>query len=205
MGSHRFWRQFSFGKKEHIESNCSRLRCQPRSGPQQTPHEINGFSVMPQIDPDEWTKARASVAICRPVSTVFAFICDPHNDGRWLTHVGNVRQLTQGPIGIGSKILQFPILLGAKVEVEWEVTEFVADRHIAARSSAGPIAFRRSYDCEPIGSDAKLTMYVQLHQAAVIPFIAGGAANVLLRKASERALLRLKAVLEADVEGRAAP
>lgn len=172
--------------------------------PGRVPHEINGLAVMSQAD-SEWTEARASVAICRPVSTVFAFIRDPYNDGRWLTHVGNVLQLTEGPIGVGAKVRQFPILLGAEVEVEWEVTEFVADRHIAARSSAGPIAFRRSYDCEPIGSEAQVTMCVQLHLPAVIPFIAGGAANVLLRKASERALLRLKAVLEADVEERAAP
>lgn len=173
--------------------------------PVRVPHEINGFAVMPQVDQDEWTEARASVVVCRPVSTVFAFIRDPHNDGRWLTHVGNVLQLTEGPIAIGSKFRQFPILLGAEVAVEWEVTEFVADRHIVARSSAGPIAFRRSYDCEPIGSEAQITMCVQLHLPAIIPFMAGSAANVLLRKASERALLRLKAVLEADVDGSVTP
>lgn len=153
---------------------------------------------------DDWTEARASVSICQPLSTVFAFIRDPHNDGRWLTHVGNVQQLTEGPLGIGSKFRQFPIVLGAEVAVEWEVTGFLAGRHIAATSCAGPLAFRRSYDCEPIGADTQVTMCVQLHLPAIIPFIAGGAANGLLRNASERALMRLKAVLEAEGEGNAA-
>ena len=170
--------------------------------PVRVPHEINGFAVMSQADP-EWTEARASVAIGRPISTVFAFIRDPHNDSLWLTHVGNVLQLTEGPIGIGSKVRQFPILLGAEVEVEWEVTEFVQDRRISVRSRAGPLGFRRSYDCQSIGSETQISMCVQLHLPAIIPFIAGGAANTLLRNASQRALLRLKAVLEADIEGKA--
>jgi hypothetical protein len=99
-------------------------------------------------------------------------------------------------IGLGSRFRQFPIFLGVPVAVEWEVVEFVANRHMRGRSVAGAFAFVRGYDCEPVGSATRITKIVKLHLSVVSAFVTRGAADALLSRSVERALERLKILLE---------
>jgi hypothetical protein len=157
--------------------------------------------MMQEDDSADWAEVQAATVIdCSP-EIVFSFACDPFNDGRWLTNVGKTQQLTPGPIGLRSRFRQFPIFLGVPVEVEWEVVEFVANRRMKARSVAGPFTFVREYDCEPVGLGTRITKVVKLHLTSVSAFVTKAAAGVLLGKAAERALGRLKVLLE----GNAAP
>jgi Polyketide cyclase / dehydrase and lipid transport len=150
----------------------------------------------------EWAELHATVVIdCSP-EIVFSFACDPFNDGRWLTNVGNTQQLTPGPIALGSRYRQFPFFLGVPVEVEWEVIEFVANRRIRARSVAGAFAFLRGYDCEPVGPATRITKVGKLHLPPVSAFVTKAAADVLLSKSAERALKRLKILLESAASQR---
>jgi len=149
-------------------------------------------------DCTDWVEIRAAIVVdCSP-EIVFAFACDPFNDARWLTNVGKTEQLTPGPIGFHSRFRQFPIFLGVPVEVEWEVVEFVANRHMKGRSVAGLFAFERGYDCEPVGQATRITKVVKLHLPPVSALVPRAAASTLLSKAAERALRRLKSVLESD-------
>jgi hypothetical protein len=146
----------------------------------------------------DWVEFRAATVInCSP-KIVFAFACNPFNDARWLTTVGNTEQLTPGPIGLHSRFRQFPIFLGVPVEVEWEVIEFFVNRRMKGRSVAGPFAFERGYDCEPVGQATRITKVVKLHLAPVSAFAPRAAAGTLLSKAAERALRRLKSLLESN-------
>ena len=150
----------------------------------------------------EWAEIQAAVLIdCSP-ETVFSFACDPLNDGRWLTNVGNTQQLTPGPIGLKSRYRQFPVFLGVRVEVEWEVIEFISNCHIKGRSIAGAFQFLRGYDCEPVGSATRITKIVKLHLPPVSAFVTKAAADVLLSKSAERALKRLKILLESSAPQR---
>jgi Polyketide cyclase / dehydrase and lipid transport len=151
------------------------------------------------IEEDEaadWVEVRAAAVINCPSEIVFSFACDPFNDIRWLTNVGRTEQLTAGPIGLGSRFRQAPVFLGVPVEVEWEVVDFVANRRIRSRSVAGPLAFVRQYDCEPAGPGAQITKFVRLNLALVPPFVTRAAAVALLGNAADRALWRLKVLLE---------
>jgi polyketide cyclase/dehydrase/lipid transport protein len=146
----------------------------------------------------EWVEIRAGTVVdCSP-EVVFAFACDPFNDARWLTNVGKTEQLTPGPIGLDSRFRQFPIFLGVPVEVEWQVIEFVANRRMKGRSVTGLFAFERGYDCEPVGQATRITKVVKLHLAPVSAFVPRAAAGTLLSKAAERALRRLKNLLESS-------
>jgi carbon monoxide dehydrogenase subunit G len=144
----------------------------------------------------DWVEVQVGTVIDCPQEAVFSFACDPCNDGRWLTNVGETEKLTPGSIGLKSRFRQFPIFLGVPVAVEWEVVEFVANRHMRGRSVAGAFAFVRGYDCEPVGSATRITKVVKLHLPLISAFIARDAADVLLRKSAGRALERLKILLE---------
>jgi hypothetical protein len=146
----------------------------------------------------EWAEIHATAVIdCSP-EIVFSFVCDPFNDRRWLTNVGNTQQLTPGPIGLGSRYRQFPFFLGVPIEVEWEVIDFIANRRMKGRSVAGLFAFERGYDCEPVGQATRITKVVKLHLPPVSAFVPRAAASTLLSKAAERALRRLKSLLESN-------
>jgi hypothetical protein len=145
---------------------------------------------------NDWAQTRGSILIARPVDLVFGFVCDPRNDGKWLTNVGDVRCLTRGPIGAGSRFHSFPIFLGARIEVEWQVTAFEANSHIASRSVSSPIAFERTVDCETSGSGTKLSNFVRIRVPFGLPFMTRSAVDALLGNAADRALARLKSFLE---------
>jgi hypothetical protein len=159
--------------------------------------DLKGLTVMMQEDEAaDWVEVRAVTVINCSSEVVFSFACDPFNDVRWLTNVGRTEQLTAGPIGLGSRFRQAPVFLGVPVEVEWEVVDFVANRRIRSRSVAGPLVFVRQYDCEPAGPGAQITKFVRLNLAVVSPFVTRAAAVALLGNAADRALRRLKALLE---------
>lgn len=143
---------------------------------------------------DNWIEARRSIVIARPHDLVFAFVCEPRNDSDWLTNVGDVQWLTPGPFRTGSRFREFPIFLGARVQMEWEVTDFDPTGHFAGRSISAPVAFERSIDCEATGCGTRLTKFVRLQIA--LPFLSVSAADGLLKNATDRALARLKTVLE---------
>jgi hypothetical protein len=64
----------------------------------------------------DWARGDASILIERPPQTVFAFICEPQIDWRWLGDVRDARQLTVGPIGIGSRFRQTALFMDTAVE-----------------------------------------------------------------------------------------
>lgn len=150
---------------------------------------------------DDWIEARRSIVIAQPRERVFSFVCDPRNDGRWLTNLGDVQWLTPGSFRAGSRFRQFPIFLGARVQVEWEVTSFDADTHFAGRSVSGPVTFERSIDCEAVDTATRLTKFVRLRVPFALPFMSVSAAGGLLGNATDRALARLKALLEGSHPG----
>src|SRR5262245_17934047 len=141
-----------------------------RSGPQGFRSGL--ISAMPgDLNRADWVEVHAGIAISRSPEVVFCFVCDPQNDARWLAHVGKVEQLTPGPIGIGTRFRQFPIFLGSPVEVEWEVIDFVPNRHMQGCSVAGPIRFARRYDLQPVGSATRITKTVKFDLSFVAPFM----------------------------------
>ena len=152
---------------------------------------------MPQRDETAaWARARVTTMIRRPSDAVFAFVSDPQNDAQWLSNVRGARQLTAGLVGVGSRFRQSAIFLGAPIEGEWEVTEYIGNRRIRIKSVAGPFVFERGYDCEVSGANTLITKSVDVQLSGALVFLTRGAASSLLNKAADRALARLKTILE---------
>jgi hypothetical protein len=152
--------------------------------------------MMPENETNDWARAQVTVSIECPLEVAFAFICDPRNDSRWLGNVGDAERLTPGPIGAGSRFRQAATFLGAPVEGEWEITDYVPDRHMRGRSVAGPFVFVREYECLAEGSATRITQLLAVRLTGALAFLPNASANGLLSNASERALARLKTILE---------
>ncbi len=63
--------------------------------------------------------------IDRPVHEVFAYATDPYNVPRWVPYVEKVEVRPDGPLGVGSEIVQ--TVRGR--EGVWRVTEYVPNAY----------------------------------------------------------------------------
>lgn len=72
------------------------------------------------------------------------------NHPRWEREVVEIRRLTPGPVGVGSRAVMVRREFGRRSEVEYEITEFEPGRRIAAHHPDASLDFCISFDIEPI-------------------------------------------------------
>ena len=108
-------------------------------------------------------KAQASGSIEHPVSKVFQFHAVEHvrNHPRWDSNI-QLKQVTDGPMGVGTMIKRINSRSGTPVEGTMEVVEFEPDHAVTMIIHDGPVKMiaRATYQAE---SDNKtlLTMNVE--------------------------------------------
>ena len=83
-----------------------------------------------------------STVINQPINVVFAFGVDIANFPRWIPAQG-VRQISQGPAGVGTTFEHVPQFLGQRFESTAEVTEYEPNSTFAFKTSSGPVPFER--------------------------------------------------------------
>ncbi|MBI2975425.1 MAG: SRPBCC family protein [Chloroflexi bacterium] len=100
-------------------------------------------------------KYRSEIAINRPVDQVFRFVTDVQKYSQW-TDMGETRLVSDGPLGVGSK-MQTVIKMGPlKVNMTFEVTEYEVNRRMSfIGTSAGPLEWDATFTVEP--KDASTT------------------------------------------------
>ena len=73
------------------------------------------------------------------------------NHPRWEREVVEIRPLTPGPVGVGSRAIMVRQEFGRRSEVEYEITEFDPGRRIAAsHPDDAAMDFDITFDLEPI-------------------------------------------------------
>jgi len=107
---------------------------------------------------------RYSQVIDRPVAKVFHFYADEHvrNHPRWDPAI-ELEQISDGPIGVGTKIRRRNSRSGTPVEGMMEVVEFERDRVVAMVIRDGPVEMRGRVLFEPVGENqTRLTQIIEL-------------------------------------------
>ena len=77
------------------------------------------------------------VTIRRPPSEVFAFLVDPANIPKWNYAIDSARQLSPGPVGVGTRIQQTRSVPRPTTE-ELVITELVPERRMVLEGDIGP-------------------------------------------------------------------
>ncbi len=89
------------------------------------------------------TTVTVSGVIRRPVEEVFAFITDARNAPQWQTKSGlqRIQQIPEGPVGVGTRIIEVWKFMGREAEATSEVTEYEPNTKYTriAVGSGGPI------------------------------------------------------------------
>jgi uncharacterized protein YndB with AHSA1/START domain len=147
-------------------------------------------------------KAARTMVIDRPIADVFAFVGDQTNAPQWQAGLTEVRRLTDGPPGIGTRHSIVRTFMGRRTELENEYVVFEPDRLITFRAISGSMPLEASYIFEPAGTGTKLTSAIAMQAAGFValaePLIAAG-----LRREMRANFARLRELLEGPAPARA--
>jgi uncharacterized membrane protein len=110
----------------------------------------------------DMTKIERSIVIGRPVEEVWEFVHDVANDRLWQTTLVESEQLTDGPMGVGTRVREVRQFLGLKIELAWEVTEFEPHRTSAIKGVSGPVPLSGRYLLEPVDAETRFTVSGEL-------------------------------------------
>lgn len=155
-------------------------------------------------------RVRASVVIARPIADVFAFVGDFRNDPQWRSEVREMRYLSDGPLGVGTRLRETSALLGWLVVTESLIPVYEPNARIDFDSVSGPFRVRGSRTVEAVADGTRLTYELEWQPAGAYRLVAAMVGGMYQRTV-DRYLARAAAILEAmpradsEVTAEAAP
>lgn len=146
----------------------------------------NGFSGTAIID--------------RPIQQVFEFLADGKNDPKFSPRVQEIRQTTDGPIGVGTVFESTVKDAGMKSSRKFELTTFDAPTKIrwTERSKNAVTVPDGGYDLEPVGENqTRVTIHNSFEGHGLGKLLVGFAARAANKDAPAFAQ-RIKAAVESS-------
>jgi hypothetical protein len=141
-----------------------------------------------------------SALIDRPINEVFAFLADGTNDPKFSPRVQEIRQTTDGPIGVGTIFESTVKDAGMKSGRSFELTVFEPPSKIrwTERSKNAIMVPEGGYDLEAVSdTETKVTIHNTLEGHGFGKLIVGLAARAAVKDAPDFAN-RIKSAIESS-------
>jgi uncharacterized protein YndB with AHSA1/START domain len=141
---------------------------------------------------------QTEIVIARPRTDVAAFAADPDNVTRWYANIRSVDWQTPRPAVVGSRVAFVARFLGRTLAYTYEIRELVPRERFVMSTADGPFAMETTYTWrdEP-GGGTRMTLRNRGEPSGftgvAAPLMAGA-----MRRANNKDLARLKAILEAE-------
>lgn len=129
---------------------------------------------------------------------VFAYVSDQLNAPTWQRGLEEVKRLTEGPIGIGTRHAFVRRFAGRKMEGDNEYVEYTPNRSVAFKfkATSGSVPGGGSYQVDALGPGrTRLTASVELHPTGLAR-LAQPLMSLSLKREVEAGLVTLKGLLE---------
>ena len=141
----------------------------------------------------------ATTVVARPIEEVFAFLANGENDVKFSPRVQEIRKITDGPIGVGTRFASTVKDAGMTTKREFELTEFVAPTKIrwAERSKNAVTAPVGGYDLAPDGDGTRVTIFNELEGHGFGKLVVGFALRSA-RKGADEFAASIKRAVEAS-------
>lgn len=139
---------------------------------------------------------QTEILIRRPRDEVATYASNPNNAPHWYVNIKSVDWKSTPPLRVGSKLAFVAKFLGREISYTYEIVELVAGKRLVMRTSEGPFAMETTYTWESV-TDGSTRMTLRNRgeptgfSKLVAPFMASA-----MRKANEKDLAHLKAILE---------
>ena len=105
-------------------------------------------------------RIQASVTVNRPLEEVFRFMTNHQNALQWQSGLLEAR-VTNDVVGVGKTWVDVMQVLGRRIEIASELTEFEPLRVVGFKSTSGPIPLEGRYAFEPDGAGTKVAFTLQ--------------------------------------------
>lgn len=141
---------------------------------------------------------QTEIVISRPRPEVAAYASDPDNATSWYQNIESVEWKTPKPLTVGSQVAFVARFLGRRLAYTYEVTELVLGERFIQRTMEGPFPMETTYTWEdnPAGG-TRMKLRNRGEPSGFSSFAAPMMATAM-RRANQKDLARLKAILEKD-------
>jgi uncharacterized protein YndB with AHSA1/START domain len=142
----------------------------------------------------------ASIDIDRPPEVVADYEFEPEHDANWIGGVRTAERLTNGPIGVGSRVRRRGGFLGRPIEWVMDIVVLEPARRLAMHAVKSPFPMDVTYELAPHGRGTMARIRIQGETKGVYGLL-GPLTPWMVRRSVQSDLRRLKRQVETRSEG----
>ena len=133
--------------------------------------------------------------ILRPVWEVFDFITTPEDNPQWQYGFLISVQSSVGGMRVGTVFSSFGHFMGRRIQSDFEVTEFEANKCYSFETISGPVQLQTSYSFEPVDRGTNVIVSSLINPGGFFKLVDPIVAKVAKKQFKEN-LTTLKELLE---------
>ncbi|KOS54209.1 SRPBCC family protein [Rhodococcus rhodochrous] len=137
------------------------------------------------------------ITIARPRNEVADYASNPDNATTWYTNIKEVQWKSPIPAKVGSRIAFVAEFLGRRLTYTYEVVELVPDERFVMRTAEGPFPMETTYEWRTTSSGHTTMTLRNRGEPSGCSRLGAPLMARAMRRANNKDLTRLKAVLEA--------
>jgi len=107
---------------------------------------------------NDWMVLDLVLVIRRPVESVFAYLIDPDTIPEWQTDIDKQVKITDGPLRVGTVLLNSKKSWLDQYQYEREIINFVPLKVVSYYSHDKPLEFIIRYELEPVNEHTKISI-----------------------------------------------
>jgi uncharacterized membrane protein len=135
--------------------------------------------------------------ISRPRDEVAAYAVDPDNATQWYENIQRVEWKTPRPLAVGSRLAFVAKFLGRQLAYTYEVQILEPGQRFVMRTAEGPFPMETTYEFEDTASGHTRMRLRNRGEPSGFSRVAAPMMARAMRRANEKDLARLRALLEA--------
>jgi len=138
---------------------------------------------------------KLNMLILRPVWEVFNFIATPENNSQWQYGSLISMKTSAGDMQVGTVFSSFGHFMGRRIQSNFEVTEFEANKSYGFETISGPIQLQTSYGFEALSLGTNVIVSSLINPGGLFNLVDSVVARVTKKQFREN-LTMLKELLE---------
>ncbi len=144
---------------------------------------------------------QTQIDIERGRAEVAAYASDPDNATAWYENIKSIEWKTAKPLALGSRIDFVAQFLNRRIAYTYEVIDLVPGERLVQATSEGPFPMETTYSWEDNGSRGTTMRLRNRGNPSGFSRLAAPLMSIAMRRANNKDLKKLKAILEATKKG----
>jgi len=138
---------------------------------------------------------QGEILIDRPVEEVFDFVADERNEPRYNTQMRSAEQISDGPIGLGTRFRAEMVSMGRTVEMVIEFTGFDRPRRLASMTHMSSMDIQYTLTFEPVPEGTRMRWSGDLEPHGILKLM-GPMITLMGRRQEQKIWAGLKHLVE---------